>query len=330
MDSSTHLRSTPQHNEWGTSSVSHEKMRYLNINARLFNPKNTNFLQLIALLVITCLVWESYRRSRSTTEQFEKLKHDEGLMIMHLQKLEQASIQLHEVLGRLADTARLHNPMAAQEGQKADNLPVDAELIRVETQRLQQYEEELQHEVRGLSSKLQRSARDSIVKTFGEGPIQISFDVDFGTIIGAPERISISLGYDTPYAAWALIQQIQKDDWIGAKFTVENGFKLTLSSSVINKEAKLDFLEKSRQKHEAWTVGITELEGGGLQLFVNLQDNSETYKHEVCIGKVVEGFGTLQKLVASTRKLDGSDRPVTIKNAFASRMSKGKPNGFFA
>jgi hypothetical protein len=318
-------RRVPQ-NDW-TYSGSHDKPPAYRERGGFAKRRNTNVFQMLAVLVVTCLVWESYRRALSTTEQFEKLKHDEGLVIMHLQKIEQTSIRLHEILGRINDgTTR---QVKENDAEPVDGGPVDAELIRVQTQQLRQMEDELHHELKGLRTKLQQAARGSIVKAFGEGPIQISIDLDFGEGLESTEQISISLGYDTPYAAWSLIEQIQKDQWIGAKFSLDKGLSISAIPPDPDLEATLDFIEKSQDKHEAWTVGLHDRDHGGLSLFINLQDNTELHQHEVCIGKITEGFGSLQRLVASTRKLDGTNKIITIKSATVSRMTRGVASGFF-
>jgi hypothetical protein len=309
-------------------SASHDKppLRGYKESRNFPDLKNTNFIQMLAVLVLTCLVWESYHRAISTTEQFEKLKHDESILMLHLQRIEQQSIQVHENLSRLNDGTVVVQGMP---GSPKDSEPIDAKLIHVQTQQLYQMEEELNHELRGLQSKLQHVARGSIVSAFGEGPVQVSFELDFGAqATDSTERISISLWYDTPYAAWTLIDQVQKGVWTGSKFSFDKGLSLIAAPPNPDPTAKLDFVEKSQKSHEAWTVGLTENEAGGMSLFINLQDNSANRKHDVCVGKIVEGFGTLQKLVDSTRRLEGKDKFVSIKVATASRLSvKTKPKG---
>jgi hypothetical protein len=254
-----------------------------------------------------------------TSEQFEKLKHDESIIMLHLQGLERKSMQLHEVLGRLSDGTVIQN--VNRPNNNKNDEPVDAKLIHVQTQQLYQMEEELQHELKGLQTKLQQVARSSIVGTFGEGPVQVSFDITIGK---DTERISISLWYDTPHAAWTLIDQIRSGKWTGSQFVLApNG--ATLTALPPEPTAPLDFVETASEKHEAWTVGLAENDAGGLSLFINLQDNSADRKFDVCVGKVVEGFGSLQKLVSSLR----SNKPVSVAAASASRVPRGKAAGLF-
>ena len=74
------------------------------------------------------------------------------------------------------------------------------------------------------------------------------------------------------------------------------------------KSHKDDHNHQSQQRHEAWTVGLAEptlhgSTGGGLQVFINLQDNTEFSKHNVCIGKVFDGFDVLHKMVEQSRQM---------------------------
>jgi len=245
--------------------------------------------------------------------------------MLHLQGIERKSIQLHELIGRLSDGTVLQPPKEQPSGSQKEADPIDSKLIHVQTQQLYQMEEELQHELRGLQTKLQQVARSSIVNAFGEGPIQLTFDLAFDETVGAIEHISIQLWYDTPHAAWALIEQVLKGAWTGAKFTLDDGASLTMVPPKLDPNVKLDFIEKAREKHEAWTVGLTQYDNGGIGLFINLQDNSVDRKHDVCVGKVIEGFGSLQKLVSSLR----SNRSVTVKSAAAARLPRGKASGIF-
>ncbi|GAX29541.1 hypothetical protein FisN_36Hh035 [Fistulifera solaris] len=280
---------------------------------------SSQWIQTLVLLIVTCLVWESYHRAMITSEQFEKLKHDESIIMLHLQGLERKSMQLHEVLGRLSDGTVIQN--VNKPNNNNNDEPVDAKLIHVQTQQLYQMEEELQHELKGLQTKLQQVARSSIVGTYGEGPVQVSFDINIGK---DTERISISLWYDTPHAAWTLIDQIRSGKWTGSQFVLApNG--ATLTALPPEPTAPLDFVETASEKHEAWTVGLAENDAGGLSLFINLQDNSADRKFDVCVGKVVEGFGSLQKLVSSLR----SNKPVSVTAASASRVPRGKAAGLF-
>merc|ERR1712224_907763 len=83
---------------------------------------------------------------------------------------------------------------------------------------------------------------------------------------------------------------------------------------------RLEFVEHHRNAdswnldmhHGPWTIGLREIpieeeveQGDGannnsksrLEMFVNLADNSERWKHETCVGKITGGFDTLQRLL---------------------------------
>ena len=73
--------------------------------------------------------------------------------------------------------------------------------------------------------------------------------------------------------------------------------------------------------------------GNGLQVFINLQDNTEFSKHNVCIGKVFDGFDVLHKMVEQTRQLQqvaggqAPPQPIAIKTARASHLTNRETKG---
>lgn len=302
-------------------------------------PSASNHLQMIQTVVVFLvifLVWGSYRRALATSEQFAKFKHDQSLVQLHLRKLVGTSIHLHEQLNQLsAESKDVVENASGSNGQRANRVPVDSELIRAQMQQLKHTENELQRELDGLETKLQHSARLSIVDVFGEGPIQITLDLDFGNIVDyKDERIVLSLWYDTPYAAWVLIQQVRAGVWNHATFQLDRGMAISAvpqAKELAEDYNRLDFVESAHDKHESWTVGLADSGDGAFRLFINLQDNGEAHKRDVCVGKVIEGFGSLQRLVATTRKFDGTDLVVTIKSATAARLApqRGQPAGGF-
>jgi cyclophilin family peptidyl-prolyl cis-trans isomerase len=286
-------------------------------------------MQMVIFLVVTCLVFDSYNKAVTTTERLDNFKEEESILMMHLQKIEKQSINLHENLSRLNDMSGGIDPSQVRGKQQLKKKTgVDSELIRVQTQQLYQMEEELEHELRALQTKLQAVARGNIIRAYGEGPVQVVFELD---IPGEEEHntISILLWYDTPHAAWAWLQEIQKGIWNGSSFTFgKTGFSVDSVPTEPDRNSKLDFVEKSQKTHEPWTVGLTELEGGGgLRMFINLQDNSGYHKHDVCVGKIIDGFDALQRLVSKTRQLEGSGRSVTIKKATAAHLTRSQSAG---
>jgi len=67
---------------------------------------------------------------------------------------------------------------------------------------------------------------------------------------------------------------------------------------------------------------------GGLELFINLQDNTEFSKHDVCVGKVFDGFDVLHKIVKQSRELQqAGGKAITIRTARASHLTNRETKG---
>lgn len=288
---------------------------------RIYPSKKREWLQLLIVSVVILLVTDSYRKAVQTTERLEHFQAEESMMMLHLQRIEQQWINLHERMSRFTSSNEEETGLQPVEIRAPE--VVDSELIRVQTQQLYQMEEELDMELKSLQTKLQNVARASIVRTFGEGPVQVVLDLDFpeGVPAGHTSSISILLWYDTPHAAWTWLQQIQRGEWNGAMFEI--GQSATIDAAPLLKNSgTIDFVEKSQKHHEAWTVGLTD-NGGGLGMFINLQDNTEAKYHDVCVGKVIDGFDALQRLVDTTRH--GQQNSVVIRQATSTHLTRQRP-----
>jgi cyclophilin family peptidyl-prolyl cis-trans isomerase len=280
-----------------------------------------HILQLAIVLAVTLLVYESNSKAIFAANQLRLIKDEESLLLLHLQKIEQQSIQLHENLSRLAQSGGGMDPDITEK--KTEGGDVDFDLIHKQTQQLYQMEEELNHEVRTLQSKIQQSARNHIIQEFGEGPVQVIFDLEFGEN-GESGQIAILLWHDTPHAAWTWLEQIRRHVWDGAEFIWQQSHIIdAIPRREDRKGGRIEFVEQSQHGHEAWTVGLRESDVGDLQMFFNLQDNANIHKHEVCVGKVIEGFDALQRLLEVSRnKKDDEQGSVQIKKATAMHVTK--------
>lgn len=286
---------------------------------KLGRMKLGHILQVVIVLAVTALVWESHHKALFAAEQLSQFKEEESLLLLHLQRIEQQSIQLHENLSRLAQSGV----------QQPDNQPkkdVDYDLIHKQTQQLYQMEEELNNEVHALQTRIQHSARNHIIAEFGEGPVQVILELDFGDGSQTPHTIHILLWHDTPHASWTWLEQIGRNVWDGSRFDWQQGHILDAFPSQADPGGgKLEFVETSQHGHEAWTVGLRESpENGQLTMYVNLQDNSEVHKHETCVGKVIDGFDTLQKVLEAARSQQEGDAKsvISVKKATATHVTK--------
>lgn len=300
---------------------------------KLSRLKLGHVLQVVIVVAVMALVYESHNKALFATSQLIKFKEEESLLLLHLQKIEQQSIQLHENIGRLAragirgdegdSTARVDNnngdeTAAIGGGGDGTGRDVDFDLIHKQTQQLYQMEEELDHEVKTLQSRIQLSARNHIIQEFGEGPVQVVLELDFGSSQdnAGPHRISILLWHDTPHAAWTWLEQIGNNSWDGAEFQWQKGHIIDAVPIRSDPEnGKIQFLEHSQHAHQAWTIGVRESDKDSLGMYINLQDNSDLHKHETCVGKVIDGFDALQRLLEAAR--GEQDSSIAIRKATA-------------
>jgi len=298
---------------------------------------------------VIALVYESHHKALLATEQLNKFKNEESLLLLHLQKIELQSIQLHEIVSRLGRVGiggiNSGGNSGDEETDPDGRRDVDFGLIHQQTQQLIQMEQELSHEVETLQKRIQLSARKHLIQEFGEGPVQVVLDLDFGNAVAntGPNRITIKLWIDTPHAAWTWLEQIGNNVWDGAEFKWQQGHIIDAfppeNRVDPERDGKIEFIEHSHQaitertrEHEAWTVGVREQTNnaniggrGSMSMFINLQDNSQLHKHETCIGKVIDGFDVLQKLLELSRSNGNGDQqdkssstlPITIRKATA-------------
>jgi cyclophilin family peptidyl-prolyl cis-trans isomerase len=270
--------------------------------------------QVIAVLLLMVLVWEAHHNAGLATDQLIQFKQDESLLLLHLQKIEQQSIQLHENLrSRVGESA-------SYDGFDLDDIGIDLDVLKDQTEELYQMETELKQEVLDLQTKIQASSVQHIVREFGEGPVKVLLDLE------GMGRISVLLWPDAPHAAWTWLEQISRHVWDGATLAwtdpnVIDGFHT--QRDPLNR-GKLEFVENhnneraksanhnnnnhnKRGGHEAWTVGLKQTELGNLGMFINLQDNNQYYKHETSVGKIIDGFDALQKLLEVSRSVNNSN-----------------------
>lgn len=281
--------------------------------------------QLLFVFAVTVLVYESHSKAIFAANQLSQFKEEESLLLLHLQKIEQQSIQLHENLSRLAQNGGPMEPLMEEvEKRGAEGGDVDFDLIHKQTQQLYQMEEELNHEVRTLQAKIQQSARNHIIQAFGEGPVQVILELEFPEQSSSSNQIAILLWHDTPHAAWTWLDQIGKHIWDGAEFSWQQSHMIdAIPVHTDHSGSRIEFVEQSQHGHDAWTVGLRESDMGDLQMYFNLQDNSNIHKHEVCVGKVIDGFDVLQHLLETSRTRKGNeDSAIRVRKASAMHVAR--------
>jgi hypothetical protein len=294
-------------------------------------------LQLGLLIVILFLVIHSHMRASYAAEQLSQFKEGETLMLLQLQKIERHSLQLHENISK-----RLRKAGITDSSSEDDPDP----LSRQKTE-LYSMTKELDVQTEELQAQFQSNAVDHIVQEYGEGPVKVILEIDFpedhggsnyysssssssyqhkSLISDGSTHLSIVLWPDTPYAAWAWLEQIERHVWDGAILNWSLNqpiLEVTPAKPDPLGRGHLDFVETAHNSnlHGVWTVGLRENERGKLQMFLNLQDNGEYHQHEACVGKVMDGFEALQRIVSTTRE-NKDVSTIRIKKAQAVHVTK--------
>jgi len=331
------------HNEFRiTTSTSVRKLRRHDTFSNLQN-KLAMIVQICVFLVVAYLLFDSHSKSNLIAIQLKEYKDQESILFLHLHRIQEHSLQLHESMERFSqegvENASDQNNNASESRSlsdgdvKSNNQPqqqpkkamfrgagLNMDLIHKQTQQLLQMEEEINHEVRSLQARVQQSAVRSIVREYGEGPVQIVLELQLD---GETTRsqIAILLWHDTPHAAWTWLEQINRGLWHGASFHMDNTRILSANPLHPDTETHLDFVEKSSQTHEAFTVGLSDNPStGGLEMFINLDDNTDFSRYNVCVGKVFDGFGVLNRIMSKVQ--DQKQRMIELSEQHAGSNNK--------
>ena len=249
-----------------------------------------HWFQMFIVLIVTLLVWESHYKATLAAEQLLQFKEEESRLLLHLQKIEQNSIQLHEHLRKrlaavgilpvtsadfttttttssssssqtseddsldgITTTTSTTTAAAAASGTTTTTSNTDeSDVLQEQANQLKVMENQLAREVSVLQRRIQHEAMEHIVREYGEGPVKVLLDLEgIGTI-------SVLLWRDAPHAAWTWLDQISRHVWDGTELTWKE------SHIIDGKPAKSDplqrghieFVEHTQHGHEAWTVGL--------------------------------------------------------------------------
>jgi hypothetical protein len=307
------------------------------------------------LFVIVILVMHSHSCADFTVQTLRRLKQEESLGLLKLHKIERQSLTLHEnIRGRLQRSG-------ASEGNEND--PLESQHRQLEEMAF-----ELDSQVSTLQKRIQIAARHEIIETYGEGPVKVVIELDFdgaddtikrpsttpfgdNSDVSSSSHISIALWPDTPHAAWTFLDQIGRTIWDGSSLEWDTSSTL-LSFRPMKDDPtgknRLEFIEhhpsdaktNPDMHHGPWTVGLRESlsddsssseSGGGLEMFINLADNRESHKQDTCIGKILDGFYALQRLLEATRMNEDGKAitHVTVKSVTAMHMVNNELNQMF-
>ena len=263
-------------------------------------------LQLILLLAISVLVVCSRSQAAITTETLLHLREFESMSLLKLHRLESHSMHVHELMrNRMVknkETDDLEDYMVESGEYDSENGKVidpENDPLMDQYKQLAKMSLDLRKhaDVTALQHSIQDTAIDEIISVYGEGPVKVVVELDFGdknAFIAHNNKhqpraqaqsarhthnmikgtyISIILWPDTPHAAWSWLEQIRRTVWDGSSI----GFNptSTLLQFQPTKDDPMDrghleFVEghPSQEKsnpdmhHGAWTIGLRETIGG--------------------------------------------------------------------
>lgn len=212
-------------------------------------------LQLILLSVIALLVLWSRSQAALATDTLLRLRETESVSLLKLHMLESHSMHVHELMRNriLRENTRVDDFQdLLQDGEEPDEANNNNDdPLRDQYRQLSQMAADLRNHaaVKTLQGTIQETAIDKMTHIYGEGPVKVVIELDFGDgdnrnppfIAHKTENrkknnnnsnnnrqarntqqmakgsyISIVLWPDTPHAAWTWLEQIGRSVWDGS------------------------------------------------------------------------------------------------------------------
>lgn len=221
---------------------------------------------------------------------------------------------------------------------------IDGEDLTLGEQTSELYEmtQEINEQVESVQSTILESCRDHIISEYGEGPLKVVLELEFlkdkqparlkaknlsySKFFHAEDdtsHVTILLWPETPHAAWTWLEQIGRHVWDGSLFQWSSNeplLQLAPKRDDPLSRGSLQFQEfhDTPHWHSAWSVGVRNADDGGLQMFLNLQDNVES--QDTCIGRIVDGYDALQRIFEAT-DTNGELSAVMVKRVTAMHMT---------
>ena len=180
----------------------------------------------------------------------------------------------------------------------------------VEKQSYQHKIDELSSEVQMLKATIQQSSRKQLRESFASAShsfMELELQLE-----GLKDPLVIQIAHeDAPYTAWTWLDQVRNETWNGSVLTPVGGNALELSSMNLEDEGDegnkllnlLHFREgKVQDGTEAFSVGVKNSHHHGaigLILTIYMDEDAcgqDEKEDEICFGKVVDGFKSLDKL----------------------------------
>jgi hypothetical protein len=184
----------------------------------------------------------------------------------------------------------------------------------IQNQSYQKQIDELSSEVGLLKVTIQTSSTKQLRENFASAfhPfMEVELQLD-----GLTDPLVIQVAHeDMPYTAWIWFDQIRSGMWTNSVLTPVGGNGIEFSSFLAKEDGyrfqdtKLIFREESAQGGEAFSVGLRNPQHRGekgLVLTIHMdEDTCGQDENEVCFGKIVDGFKSLDTV-------DSRREPVTV------------------
>lgn len=251
-------------------------------------PYFSNILQLIIILVLGVIVYDSNHKNTMHKAQLQQYDEERSHILEQMMWIDKAAKKVHK---------KYTNESLLKDIEAAEPLGGD----------LRQDVEGLRDEMEELQRRIQLNARDRINERFGDKPMQVSLSLD----TEGSRHVSVALSDDTPHAAGIWLQQIDKKMWNDVIFE-KTADSVQISTRMPNTSPLLEFVEKSRRCREIGSVAVRQLENMELHVLVlriALKEDTPMDESDVCIGRVVGGLDEL-RLLPQTVQHEASSIPL--------------------
>jgi len=314
---------------------------------RFSNLRVRHFLQWVVLMGVTSYMWYVNVQTIALVQQQiteSKQLFSSPLWLHHFKILQDQIPLLPDEIDRLKKYMNNNLLTTTRQQQIAFH---QADILKEEMPRIKDSLDHQGQELASLQTAIQRLSRQRIVKNFGQGIVQVQLEFDQNNNNGnnnnnnGKDIVTISLWRDTPYGAWAWLDQISRRVWDGSSLKLSDSSSFVVDthattakndnnhSQNLDRE-RLQFLEQSEHPMGEWTVGLYQAPGLPLQLYIDLPEEvlppgnrkrQERPTSMTSVGIVTEGKDVLRRIASRPRRRQDA---VTVQRVTAPRT---QPNG---
>lgn len=133
------------------------------------------------------------------TAQLLRYQEEESQLLSQMVRVEGRATDLRSKINLLREEEQAYQTNIVEPALKA--LQLQQELAR-----LQHEDEKIARQLTVLQNHISKSARDSIIKKYGDGTLRVGLELQFDD---EPGKITLELSEETPHAVWVWLQQIE-------------------------------------------------------------------------------------------------------------------------